>query len=341
MAAETIIEKALLAHLVRSSRPLPEPERLRYSSDLSPDACNRSIFYRLSGAQRDPETLGEQLRFKGGHIFEALGHDALRAFLGKDAVFAQENIRPLRPSAWAFAAGHADVVLAKEKRLLEFKAPRANAFEWAGDDNKGLVREGYRWQASSYFWELKGRGVVESAAWIFLDREGSHSPVEVELEGDLLIPLEKIVEEEKRKASIFWPRAQTETAPLLTKEVPDRLPREVSVSALKGRGKDGRTLSAAANLHWKCSYCQFSKFCKPGPKSAIYELTDEEKSLALQEAEKRWAQGEQRVTVKLPPCSNDDESIAEVTGEPTPSSSLAAPKEASSSAAPPNGNAAW
>lgn len=301
------IESLLLKHLTKPGRrqPLPEQNFLRYSSDLSPDACLRSIHYRLTGTPRDPETLGEMLRYEGGHIFEGILRDALREIDG--GIFEQVLVRPLRPSAWAFATGHADTVLVKDRVLIEVKAPRGNAFHYASKNKWGLVREGYRWQAAAYLHELRARNVVDTGRWIFLDREGSNRPVTVEMDDKIIPPLEEIIHEEDRKASIFWPDARVEGArglpPTLTKTQPPRLPREIVAAVSKA---NGHAVKATADLSWRCSYCAFAGTCKPGPEVLPRNLTPEQVADARSQARAKWANGEQRVVLTLGTIPNDN-----------------------------------
>lgn len=279
------VREALLAWLRHDGASDYERDRMHYGADLSPSKCERSIWYSLHDAPRDASRLGDELRFKGGRLFEEAVVSAFR-HAGLE-VRTQVLVRPLRPSAWCWSPGRADLVVVPWKKLYEIKAPRSDFFARAKGDPKKLVRESYRWQLSAYFHELKRRNVVDTASFLFLDREGSNEPVEVPLEGELLIPENAIVAEETRKASL-----------LTAKEPPERVKGSVEVEVLKGRGKaPERTTRATARRHWSCSYCPYSTTCAPGPEESPVELTPELKAAAVAEAEKRWAAGEKRVVL--------------------------------------------
>jgi hypothetical protein len=282
------IRGALLRWLKDDARSDYETDRLHYGADLWRGKCERAIWYGLHGTPRDPETLGSQLRYKGGRIFEAaIGSALLHAGL---EVRAQVAVRPLRPSAWAWAPGHADLVVVPWRKLIEVKAPRAAFFYQARGDHRMLVREAHRWQASAYFHELRRRGEVDTASFLFLDREGSNEPIEVELDEELLVPLDAIVAEEERKA-----RLVTLTEP------PDRVRGSIVIEVLKGGRATRQTpapervVRATAHLSWQCSYCPFRSSCQPDPDERPLELTQELRARAVEEAERRWAAGAKRV----------------------------------------------
>jgi DNA-directed RNA polymerase subunit H (RpoH/RPB5) len=276
-AASEEFRHALISWLEADGASDYETDRLHYGSDLSPDKCERAIFYSLRGARRDPETLGSQLRFWGGRTFERAIGDALAR---TTKVIRQMLVKPLRPSAWCWSPGHVDLVLPEHEHFHEIKAPRAEAFGYAKSDPTRLVRESYRWQASAYFHELKRRGVARSGSFIFLDREGENEPIEVPLTGELLIPEEKIIAEEERKAYLVT--AKTE---------PARIPRSVVARVWKGKPKQGRVLRVVAERHWSCGYCPFFGTCKPGNPEESVELSKDQVDYAIACAENRWAAG--------------------------------------------------
>ncbi len=282
------IRESLLRWLKRDATSDYETDRLHYGADLWRGKCERAIWYGIHGAPRDPETLGSQLRYKGGRIFEAaIGSALLQAGL---EVRTQVAVRPLRPSAWAWAPGHADLVVVPWRKLIEVKAPRAAFFYQARGDHRMLVREAHRWQASAYFHELRRRGEVDKASFLFLDREGSNEPVEVELDEGLLVPLDQVVAEEERKACL-----------VSLAEPPARVRGSVVLEVLKGgratqqNPEPERVVRATARLSWQCGSCPFRSTCQPGPAERPLELTQELRARAIDEAERRWATGAKRV----------------------------------------------
>lgn len=301
---ESTIVRALDLHLEGDAPTGYDAERLHYGADLDPEACPRKTWYRLKGTERH-ETLGDRIRFWGGRTLESLVVAALQA---EELVLdTQALAQPLRPSAWAFAPGHADVLLIGGL-LLEIKAPRAGSFAKAGSDRRRLVREGHRWQLSAYFHELKRQGKCDRAAWLFLDREGSNAPVLVPLEGELLVPLERIVQEEQRRSAL-----------VNLAEAPPRLERNVVVEVLKGRAKKEvqRVVRAHSDRSWQCGYCPYSRTCQPGPESVEVELEDDEHERCVAEAEERWKlQPRAKVVIHLTgPEPEDDEQAVEATAE--------------------------
>jgi hypothetical protein len=288
----TTIETALLDWLKHDAQSSYERDRLHYGSDLWPGKCERAIWYAIHSTPRDEETLGTHLRFKGGRMFEsalvtALEHAGLE-------VRTQVLVRPLRPSTWAWAPGHVDLIVVPWRKLIEVVAPRAAVFRRAGGDARKLVREQYRWQVSAYFHELRRLGVVDRASLLFLDREGANQPVEVEITDDLLVPLDQIVAEEERKAKLV---AQT--------ELPERVRGSVLFEVLKGgrataaKPTPERVVRATAELNWQCRYCPFRTTCQPGPDERPVTLTPVQRVRVVAEAERRWAAGAKRVAFRI------------------------------------------
>jgi hypothetical protein len=289
------IGASLLAFFTRDPSDYDD-QRLHYGSDLSPESCERKTWYRLHGVARDPSELGSEIRFHGGRVWEKALLDALeangvalrrvreltdprtgRVYLKPDAELV---MHPLRPSAWAWV-GHADAIMVKERKLLECKAPRAGLFARAKNDPRKLVKASYAWQASAYFWELRRTNRIDSAAFVFIDREGANRPVEVPLEGDLLIPLEKIVEQEAARARL-----------LTLAEVPERKAGTLVVEVLKGRAKKNpvRTVRATETRYALCSYCPFQGVCQPGPEERDVTLAPERQAAEIARAEALWKQ---------------------------------------------------
>ena len=291
---------------------IPERDRLRYSSDLDPEACHRKIWYGLHGETQGlaptRETLGSQLRFWGGRRFE----DAIGSALVESGLTVQRQalVKPLRPSAWCWAPGHADLLVVDWRRLLEIKAPRAEAFRRARGKPDELVRVQYRYQLSAYFHELHRRGLVETAAWIFLDREGSNEPVEIEFEGDFVVPIEGVVAEEEAKAYL-----------VTADEPPPRLP--FTKIAKVWKGKPPRKNQAAQRVvkgyswrSWRCGYCQWESVCKPGEAVQEFTPSTEERAEAVTAAERRWATGNKTTPQIVPLGSRINETeVAEATCE--------------------------
>jgi hypothetical protein len=279
---------ALVAWLAKDGESGYIADRLHYGADLSPDACERATFYNINearskahrrpGYRRDDDSLGTQLRFYGGRVFEDAVAYAFEAV--GETVLRQVKARPLRPSAWCWNPGSADIVLAKRRHGVEVKAPRAAAFARATGMPAKLVRESHRWQASAYFYALRDQGVVDSWSLIYIDREGGNEPVEVPLVGDLLVPLDAIVAEETRKAYLIT--ATTE---------PPRLARETVAKVWKGRPKTGRVVQATADLPWRCRYCSWRGTCRPGEESIAVDLGAAMRDAAIATAEQRWSAG--------------------------------------------------
>ncbi len=286
------IRGALLEWLTEENDTGFDRERLHYSTDLWPGKCERATWYSLQATPRDPESLGTQLRFRGGRVLEstlasALGHAGLE-------VLTKVPVRPLRPSSWAWAPGHADLVVVNWKKLIEIRAPRANLFHRAAADPRALVKEQYRWQASAFFHELRRRRVVDRASILFLDREGANEPVEVDLDDALLVPLDQIIAEEKRKARL-----------LSLNQPPPRIDATIHFDVLKGgrataaNPEPDRVVRATAQLNWQCRYCPFRWTCQPGADAAPLSVSTELRALVVAEAEKRWAAGEKRVSFTM------------------------------------------
>jgi hypothetical protein len=286
------IQNALLVWLAKDASSNHEQDRLQYGRDLWPGKCERAIWYAIHGAPRDGETLGDQLRWKGGRIFESALASALKE-AGLE-IETQVLVRPLRPTAWAWAPGRADIVVLPWRKVIEVVAPRAGLFHRARGDMRTLARDQYRWQLSAYFHELRGRGVVDNASFVFIDREGANAPVEVELDQELLVPLDAIVAEEQRKARL-----------ISLEEPPARIGASITIEVLKGgraskkKPTPDRVVRSTRNLSWQCSYCPFKGTCQPGPEEQPAKLADDVRTFAVAEAERRWATGEKRVVVTL------------------------------------------
>lgn len=313
----TTIQTALLDWLKHDAQSAYERDRLHYGSDLWPGKCERAIWYAVHGTPRDEETLGTHLRFKGGRMFEsalvsALEHAGLE-------VQTQVLVRPLRPSTWAWAPGHVDLIVVPWRKLIEVVAPRAANFRRARGDARKLVREQYRWQVSAYFHELCRRGAVDKASLLFLDREGANQPVEVEITDDLLVPLDQIVAEEERKAKLV---AQT--------ELPERVRGSVLFEVLKGGRATAanptpqRVVRATAELNWQCRDCPFRTTCVPGPDERPVTLSGEIRARVVAEAERRWAAGVKRVAIRVgeEDESEEDEPPADTKADGTEEASL-------------------
>lgn len=236
-----------------AEKPRRRKRRLRYSTDLAPSTCHRRIWYELHGVAAEPRTLPTRLMLESGNRVERMVVDALEA--KGQIVGTQVELLPTRPSAWCWAPMHLDAVL-KDKTLVEVKTARAAAFERARGrdgavDPLRLLRESHLWQASAYFHEATEEGIAERVFLLYLDRDGSHAPVEIELtaENGLLVSLADIIIEEEKKAYL-----------LAASEPPAALPRETTVAIWKT--KPPRVWGA---LCWECVYCPFRATCAPGP----------------------------------------------------------------------------
>jgi hypothetical protein len=246
------------AYLAEPDRP---KRRLRYSSDLDPEACERAIWLSLHGGRKRSPTVAERIRWDGGKRVERIVVDAL-AKAGR-LLETQVIVQPTRPSAWAWGPGHADALVVADGRreVYEVKGVRSAAFRRATDRNGlrdpvALVRDSYRWQLSAYFHELKETHGAEGARMVILDREGENAPQELELVGaGLLIPLDAIIAQETRRA------------PLALASTPEPPPLQ--------RGRIARVWKTKApvyveRLPWKCSYCPFrGASCDPGPEAEV------------------------------------------------------------------------
>jgi hypothetical protein len=199
---------------------------LHYSSDLEPDACERSAYLRLRGAKKKPLTLPEKMMFAAGHRVEALVLDAVAA-AGR-LVARQGIVRPMRPSAWAWSGrfdaivreraltgehragatgdgpGHVVTNETEAHVLVDVKTARANAFK----RRDAFPKTGHLWQLSAYFHALRSvyPKLVRAELWV-CDRDGSNAPVVVPVtqENGRLVPEEAIVAEEARKAPLALP----------------------------------------------------------------------------------------------------------------------------------------
>jgi hypothetical protein len=273
----------LLAYLTRDDR-LYDGSRLRVGTDLKPagEGCDRATWLRLNGAAADPPQLARRLRYERGRVAQAVFVAALRA-AGVEVV-DEVACRPLRPSAWAWDAGHGDVLDVAAKHLTEVKCPGVDAWRRATNMPRRLVRESYRYQLSFYFHELKRTGRVETASWLFMDLDGEHDPVEVLLEGDLLVPLAEIVALEASKNWLLDAR-EAPPRPADTVEI---------VRVLKGgRGaKRNPKVVAVSRRYWGCGYCDFVGACQPSPDAETpVELAaaDPRRVEAVRAAEVEWA----------------------------------------------------
>lgn len=256
--------------------------RLRVGADLKPDGegCQRATVYRLRGVPQDPWDLGTRIRLKGGVEKE---QDVVAAFAHSDyKVETQVACWPMRPSFWAFAPGHADLLLTDRKHLIEVKAPRAWLFEQAKRDPKILVKTAYAWQLSFYFHHLRSQGRAKTAAFLFIDREGSHQPVEIPFTPDMEIPLDQIVALEVERTHLVG-----------AKELPGRPPYSLEIKVQKGRKKNPpqRVVKARELRHWACGYCQYAETCQPGPEERECEVASLPEAIvrdAKAEAEALW-----------------------------------------------------
>lgn len=221
-------------------------QRLYYGSDLAPSSCERQAWFRLRGAPRKALSLGERLMFHAGHRVE---DTVIQAFDAAGLLVAKQgNVRPVRPSAWAWGGRYdalvKDVGLPGEVAighacdqppplvLVDVKTSRAYAFK----KRDAFPKEEHVWQLSAYFHEVKRhypsltRGELH-----YLDRDGSNQPLVVPLtqENGKLIAEERIIAEEARKAHLCLP------------ETPLPQLREDVVTS------------------WRCGYCPYAAECKP------------------------------------------------------------------------------
>lgn len=211
-------------------------KHLHYGSDLAPSACERAAWFRLRGAKRRSLTLGEHLLFAAGHRVEGLLLDAVEA-AGR-LVARQGVVRPMRPSAWAWSGRFDAIVRDDPERetlgspdmtdhtpgglvLVDVKTARSAAFK----RRDGLVKETHLWQLAAYFHEVRKirPDLVRAELW-YADRDGSNQPtvVPVTAENGLLVPEEKVIAEETRKAVLAL--SQTPCPPLRPEMTRERYP---------------------------------------------------------------------------------------------------------------------
>lgn len=265
---------------------------LRYSSDLDPGKCERQIWLELHGAPYRADELGKLLMFEMGDLMER--EVVVKALASTGLVEAvQVAMHPDRPAARRFwDDGHADIVT-KDRSLWEIKTRRSHAFARAlrGDgtvDVHDLVKSGHTWQASAYFHGLKDRFGLERVYVVELDREGSNTPVQVDLEATgLLIPEEAIATQEEHRARVAF-------AP----EPPPVIARSTNVRVWKGKPKEaavkvGKAFArTVSELPWNCGWCPFRGVsCDPGPDLIELELDDCLLEAAVEEGRKELEAG--------------------------------------------------
>lgn len=261
-------------------------DRLHYGADLDPSKCARATWYavHLPAEDRDPVPAGRLAMWWLGNKAEDLWYEILSTDAAGEPVevLRQVALQPLRPSAWAFAPMHLDLVVVARRHLYEIKAPSADKFDRAGRDARALVRESYRWQLSAYFHEAKARGIVDTASWIFVDRTEDGEPLEVMLEGDLLVPLSEIVAAEESKAHLV-----TDLEP------PPRLASKLKLRVWKTKDR----VEAHEERSWQCRWCAFEGVCQPGPEDRIVDsesIPTASIKLAVSHARIAWAGGSKK-----------------------------------------------
>jgi hypothetical protein len=224
--------------------------RLYYGSDLAPSACERAIWYRCHGAPKAKLSLATRLMFEAGHRVEKLLLDAVER-CGR-LVSRQGQVRPVRPSAWAWS-GRYDAIVSEQRGpeetidgkvirsltpdrhvVVDVKTARSHAFKTK--DPLRIVKEAHVWQTSVYtrFAMQADPRVVRGELW-YADRDGSNPPLVVPLtdENGRLIQTEAIAAEEARKGPLVLPETP----------LPD--------------------LREAVVADWQCGYCPFVETCKP------------------------------------------------------------------------------
>lgn len=280
------LRQALLAHLTKDDH-LYDGERLRVGADLKPEGevCDRAIYYRLKKTAADPPQLARRLRYERGRLAQRIFADALRGAGAK--VVDEVACRALRPTAWAWDAGHGDVLDEHARHLYEVKAPGIDAWRRARGMPQKLVCEAYRFQLSYYLHELRRTGQAETASWVFFDLEGEFDPVELHLTDDFLVPLSQITAIEEEKSRLMW-ATEPPARPRNTVEV---------VKVLKGGRKTKKNPSPARQVHaverrfWSCRFCDFVGTCQPGPEEVSISLSDTDpiRLAAVARAEVEWA----------------------------------------------------
>jgi hypothetical protein len=286
-----------------ASRPPYDATRLHTGADLSPDACSRRTWYSLRGAPRDPLTLEAAFQLRDGDAWEALAVEGLR-FTYPD-LETQVLVHPLRPSSWCWSPGRIDALVPSREHICEVKAPGDKSFDLARGGARRLVKTQHRWQLSRYLHEARAAGLAKTASFLFM---GRHQPLEVPLEGELLVPLDAIIERE------------VALAPLLTQEEPpDRIASTVEVYVWKGprTTKKNPTLRrkvvATERRSWRCSSCEFLGHCQPGPETTVRELTPLAHRAALAHAEQAWTNGDKTTpqVVRYGPAGDEDETTTD------------------------------
>lgn len=274
--------------------------QLHYGSDLSPDKCQRQIWHELHTPElRRPLTLGEKIRFYGGHAQEALIAEAfefslhnpedkkgLEALLGAKIlkVEKQVTVAPKRPSAKRWASGRADIMLTLEvagktgKYLLEVKAPRAASID------RGLS-DRYIWQISPYYWDIKEKLGLEGAVVVLIDREGSNGVRAFVLPEEKLVPVEAIALQERLKDQLY--------DLVVPGNEPDQPGHKVQYRREIHVWKK-QAPKAFKVRDWQCGYCQFSDHCQPGPEEIEVfpsAVPEHNWAMAKKAAEVAWANG--------------------------------------------------
>lgn len=267
----------LLDVLDRHLRRTREEKRLlRYSSDLDPGKCDRQVWLELHGADVAPDALGKLLMFEVGDLVEK---EIVVAALAEQGLLRSTQVvghprRPIALERWNDM--HADAVLV-DGTLLEVKTQRSHSFARArrrdgSVDIEKLVKSGHRWQTSAYFDALKDEYGLTRAVVLELDREGSNTPVQVDLGATgLLISSDAIAFQEERRARVAF-----------SDVLPPAIARKTHVRVWKGKPKEEGALQVGkawartvGELPWNCSYCPFRGVsCDPGPDEQELELDE-------------------------------------------------------------------
>ena len=245
--------------------------RLRVGADLRPDGCDRSTVYRLRGTPEDPKPIRKLAMLREGKDEE---HRLARSFTRKgEKIEVQGLVHPLRPSFWAWAPGHFDVLRVEKQHLHEIKVT---------DAPTGFVSVSHRWQMSFYFHELERQGRARTASWIYFDRSHGQDPLEVPLTPELLIPLADIVAMEEHKSA------------LIGAELPPRPTGTVVVEVLKGKPRQGRVVRARLERYAWCQWCAYLETCQPGPATQDSEPSAGQRQDAIDFAETAWSMGSEK-----------------------------------------------
>lgn len=252
--------------------------RLRVGADLRPagSGCDRETVYRLNGVARDPLPLRKLAMLREGKDEEVrLVRALVRA---GETVETQVVVHPLRPSFWAWAPGHADVLRVERRHLVEVKVI---------DDARRPVSDAHRYQLSFYFHELRRQGRADRASWLYVDRRHESDPVEVPLTERLLVPLADLVAVEEAKA------------PLLARgldALPPRPAGTIVVEVLKGPRRKPpfeRVVRARRERYRWCRWCAFAETCQPGPETTPLDIASV-REVFVASAEAAWAAGDER-----------------------------------------------